>query len=664
MLRLTAAAVFVLCACREAEVMQAKSELTVQPLRLDFPDTELGQTSSLDVELNCRGTVDREVAVSADAPFSLTTSSLTLPASASAPLSVRFAPVATGAVTGTLRLTSEGDVLEVGLAGTGVEPAVCTTPLQCRLCGGANAPNGTACESPCLEQASCVEGVCVGTPKVCDDGDRCTADACDAALGCTHTAVTCSEPADPCRVGQCDPVSGCTTSAAADGTRCGANDCAVAHVCMAGVCVERPPPEGSRCGEATPCQPAPTCQAGKCVKGPVTPLQPAWSVTAPNGTRVTFPGTSDAAGNLYWFESRSSVTDLVSYDRSGALRFRVTVSGRPARFSSYPIEESPLVLVSEQHVLAVIDEGAENTPTRRVELHSALDGALVWSAGRAELAPAIGLAAGLPLYVMSAGATSGTGRVILNLRTNAGGAAWSSWIVSLDGATGTVQWTWRNTYLSASVIDEQGTVFVYEDLFVHALYAIDAAGAQAWRISQTNWSAMPSATHRGLVYTSFPSRLFAAADGGVLSELAPSWGREPLVGFGHVISTENSTFCSRTMTSVNLASPATPAGAWSAVPAGCFRDPVLTSRATVLVGTTQTSSGEAGSLYEYSLDGGPLFTCPLEQPLGQRSALIDDAWVSAGSSTVSLYALPGLKLAPHGWVTQAGGRARAKTPQP
>ncbi len=672
MLRLLVVAALFFAGCRANPLVEAKTVLSVKPSSLAFPDTAMGTSAALEVELTNTGTVDRQVTATAGEPFSVTASLIDLPASSSAPLLIRFSPAAAGPFDGALRLESEGEVLEVQLTGLGVAPLVCPAPkAQCRVstvgssgCAEVNAPDGTACQSRCLEQASCVSGVCVGVARGCDDGDRCTVDACDPALGCTHTALSCADPADPCHVGQCDAVSGCVASPAPDGTPCGPNDCTSAKVCISGACLARQPPEGSRCGEPTPCQPAPVCQAGQCVAGPVTPLQPAWTVSVAGTSTLIFPGVFDASGNVYWVEQGAATTDLVSVDRGGAQRFRVTMAGQLARFFGYPVEDPSVLLVSEDRILVVMQDSANAADTRRAEVRSTLDGSLSWRAGRAELAPAVALAAGLPLWIVSVAAVPSSERVVLNLRTNAGGSAWSSWIASLDGATGAVQWTWRSTYLSATLVDEQGTVFTYEDLFVHSLSALSPTGLERWRVSQTNWSAIPSATHQGDLYTAYPSRVFSAGDGGVLSEPTFYWGRDPLVGFGHLVSDDGNSLCARAMFSVSLGSPAQIAGTWVASPAACVHDPMLTSRATVVVSSTGMNGTPPGRLYELSLDGGQLFSCPLPTAPGDHAALIDDGYVTGSGTSVSMYPLPGAKLAPHGWVAQSGGRARSRSPQP
>jgi hypothetical protein len=74
-------------------------------------------------------------------------------------------------------------------------------------CGDGNACNG---------EERCTSGVCVVSVVLdCDDDDLCTADACDAALGCSHTDIAgcCRLDVDcvdseSCTLDQCDVATG------------------------------------------------------------------------------------------------------------------------------------------------------------------------------------------------------------------------------------------------------------------------------------------------------------------------------------------------------------------------------------------------------------------------------------------------------------------------
>jgi hypothetical protein len=80
-------------------------------------------------------------------------------------------------------------------------------PLQ--GCTHSPLPDGAACSdaNACTTNDTCLGGICVGGPASnCDDGNPCTADSCDATLGCQHSRLQ-------------------------DGTGCGAG-----KTCHSGVC--------------------------------------------------------------------------------------------------------------------------------------------------------------------------------------------------------------------------------------------------------------------------------------------------------------------------------------------------------------------------------------------------------------------------------------------
>ena len=105
----------------------------------------------------------------------------------------------------------------------------------------------------CFQDSDCADGNvcngierCLGTvcipsvPIPCDDGDPCTADACDPAIGCSHAEELC--PAD------------CTGRP--DGTRCvDGTVCTVGDTCVSGSCVS---------GATPVCPDADSCTAASC----------------------------------------------------------------------------------------------------------------------------------------------------------------------------------------------------------------------------------------------------------------------------------------------------------------------------------------------------------------------------------------------------------------
>ncbi len=163
------------------------------------------------------------------------------------------------------------------------------------------------------------------SPSLCDDGNACTVDSCDATANCTHSAAangsSCSDgnactQSDSCQAGTCvgsnavvcaaqdqchqagacNPTNGaCTNPARADGTSC--NDgsaCTQSDSCVAGTCTGSNPvlctaqdqchqagacdptsgvctsptlADGSSCNDGNACSLIDSCVAGTCVGG-------------------------------------------------------------------------------------------------------------------------------------------------------------------------------------------------------------------------------------------------------------------------------------------------------------------------------------------------------------------------------------------------------------
>ncbi len=150
-------------------------------------------------------------------------------------------------------------------------------------------PDDTVCDprSACVQDATCQGGRCVGPSIVCDDGNACTLNTCNAVTGCEFPPAPPCPGDGACGVGVCDPATGCTTTPAEDGTVCGEGTCVSAKVCIDGTCVERDPPDGFVCAEPTPCREAGVCQGATCVQPPATPVAYDWSFNAPDPTGQT-----------------------------------------------------------------------------------------------------------------------------------------------------------------------------------------------------------------------------------------------------------------------------------------------------------------------------------------------------------------------------------------
>jgi hypothetical protein len=120
------------------------------------------------------------------------------------------------------------------------------------LANGTSCSDGDACNGAETRQS----GACTpGALLACDDGNPCTADGCDATLGCIQAPLACDD-ANPCTTDACDAATGCThanastATACSDGLACnGTERCDGAGACVPGAtCQDPPPPEPSSSG--------------------------------------------------------------------------------------------------------------------------------------------------------------------------------------------------------------------------------------------------------------------------------------------------------------------------------------------------------------------------------------------------------------------------------
>jgi hypothetical protein len=136
--------------------------------------------------------------------------------------------------------------------------------------GTVPAPVSASCDAgdPCTVGDHCSgDGACLrGSARSCDDGNACTADACDPGTGCLHTAVTCDD-GDPCTSDECDHVHGCLSTAldCNDDDACTADTCNPERGCVNApvACDDGDPCTADTCDPATGCTHTPvTCDDG------------------------------------------------------------------------------------------------------------------------------------------------------------------------------------------------------------------------------------------------------------------------------------------------------------------------------------------------------------------------------------------------------------------
>ena len=155
------------------------------------------------------------------------------------------------------------------------DSCVNATPLGQNPCQHTNDPAGTSCSNDLCHPATCnASGQCiVGTPTNCDDGNPCTADSCDAVMGCQHSILTgnsCTPPPSSCAPsGMCDATGTCVGQ--------GSIVCTTGNPCTTEVCnpatgtcgTPQNVANGTSCDDGNACNGVSTCQNGTCTAGTV-----------------------------------------------------------------------------------------------------------------------------------------------------------------------------------------------------------------------------------------------------------------------------------------------------------------------------------------------------------------------------------------------------------
>ena len=367
----------VLVGCDTASLRTVTERLEVPGEALLFEDTFLGYERELLLPVVNASRRSRRVTLAVEAGPFLVPTELELGPWERRELPVRFSPTREGGSAGVLRVRAEADEVHVRLQGTGRQPPTCATELACRsvrldvergVCVEEKWPEGTACESPCIEGGRCADGQCVGVEASCDDGNACTADACSEREGCLHSPIALPPPPEdqPCLRAVCDAAEGLDWVTVEDGTPCGSWACGESRVCLSGACVARATPTGfckQACGEQT------RCVDNACVtsQGHVAPV---WRYARPAGKSILFPGLLDGSGNLYWFEYETDsletdTCELVSVTRDGVPRYRRALGTRWCRAEG----SIPALVVGEHLVLGLRE---------RMEWRRLADGEVSW----------------------------------------------------------------------------------------------------------------------------------------------------------------------------------------------------------------------------------------------------------------------------------------------
>jgi hypothetical protein len=325
------------CQCDTPPALDgARGGFEAQEAELDFGRVLEGQKVRRAVTVLSTGRAQTAVTASTegDGLFLAAASEVEVSGGGTAPLEVVFT-AGNGPAQGRLVLAGGGHTVTVVLRGLGVRPLACVPSGPCResrfdlesgTCVESPAGDNAPCtpESRCMENGRCLGGVCLGSPRRCDDDNPCTTDACNPERGCVTAPVACPQPSNPCKVGVCKRETGCGEADAVDLTPCGSVDCKTADVCISGTCKSIPTPEGTLCAPATLCQGEGRCTGGECMRPDAGELEPTFSQEL-GGEPVTEPG-----GPVLLSQGSALYTSvcggdggcrLVSFTSSGLLRY-------------------------------------------------------------------------------------------------------------------------------------------------------------------------------------------------------------------------------------------------------------------------------------------------------------------------------------------------------
>ncbi len=664
-----ALALLLLGACSDSALVGASGEVTVGPAALVLPDAVIGGASTAELVATNAGRAPVTLSLSVSEPFTVAPS-VELPGGAEVRIPVRFAPAAEGVASATVEATTDGRAFSIEVSATGVAPVVCDDPPPCHVrgpdCEAIPAEDGTPCGGVCVEGGTCVDGTCLGEPLACDDGDACTADACDPVAGCTSLDVAdrCRSD-DPCMVPRCDPAVGCVAEPAPDDTRCGPFSCSRASLCRGGACVEVEPPALEPCGEPSPCRPEGVCIDDVCEQPAARPLVPAFRLRPRAGLQIRYDGVTDPDGVLFWAECGAAACDVVSATREGFVRWRSALAAGDGPAAGN------LALVGDTLVSTFV--------AGRVDALAARDGAPRWSKRHDELALAAGVDEGLAFEETGAPVKGPGGDVVVVLASRD-----AAIVAALEPATGELAWASALPGLvTRALADEQGNLYL-ATLPAGAgpadpalLRSLGADGRQRW--SRTSTLAGPLGVSGGVLLDA-DGRLRDAATGAASAALPvelPLLPPSPLLAAGtlHVIALPppSCTTCERWIPELQRLDetgallrrrPLSAPEAWERT------EPVLTAAGTVLLSTSVSGAPHCerpAFLEELDQDLAGVFRCEL--PPG--SVLTGPASLSRGryvaldgcSGALLAFDLPERELAARGWVTAGGEPGRSGRPR-
>lgn len=290
-LMLVVAATLAVSGCKDDRLEQTTNQLRFVPDTLRFePVFADGQPRRLNVLIVNDGRGSAPVVwQQPEEPLALIDPPELLPPGETS-LIIEFVPRVPGRISRTLSVSADGArpvILPIDAAARAIPPCVpsstCTSAVfdaTLQKCVETSLADGTSCDpqTACVIDATCQAGRCIGAPRSCDDGNRCTIDVCNATLGCEFLPAPPCPGDGKCMQGVCDPLNGCGLSPVDDGTTCGTlQTCRAVEICIEGECVVRDPPDGYACANASPCQERGVCVNDVCVRPPPSVLGARWT---------------------------------------------------------------------------------------------------------------------------------------------------------------------------------------------------------------------------------------------------------------------------------------------------------------------------------------------------------------------------------------------------
>ncbi len=673
--------------CRDPLLSQASGELLVEPGRLNFGRAWVGLRSTQGLDLQNTSRQALEVSLSVGAPFDVVRS-VRIAGGERVAVVLGVVPLRSGALGDTLLVSWNGNTREVPVEADAESPPPCPE-RDCRTFtfdpGTANCletvlADGAGCgaSNQCLTGGTCRAGTCVGQARDCNDADACTTDACDVATGCVHDAVACPGSDNPCEVPLCTATGGCGLTPALDGASCGSNDCVTAHVCITGQCVTRAAPDGSQCAAPTVCRGTGLCRAQVCEKPAPTPLQPRWRYTPEPGHDVVFLGHVDEQGNLYATETWTGPAQARATDPAP----RAAIPGAASDVAGVPRQRPPdgpvaailsltpsgVVRFREPVVFGCsacawglgfsVDSAGHRlffNALGQTQARSTDDGRLLWK---------VDATAGLPALDVRAdgGAVFSTsppllvGDDVVGVPVLEGEDDHHSYVQGFDRATGVARWQFhRKGHLYGAGVAASGELWTSSaNCWAVAGEMVRLAPLTGLPRAQKFVEWIPSlygddfalGTASGALH-----RLDGALDLHSLSTLTTaSAGASMLVTGPHLVLWDAPV---RALHSVNLTSGVT-AFTFHGV-TGTAPDFELLRNGGVAWTSPSTDGGVLGAV---DGRGEELLQCPILTSVDSPTALVRGrAYLQAEGSLVG-FEVPGLDVAPHGWVSRGGSLAR------